>query len=115
AQNTPNRYQCRLRHATLTIAFYRGENLPPLKLRFKHAAGVEVSAIFKTVMMLVTFPNANVCDRLNPPCPIRARQTYTYSYTTAIAESFPLDMSFVRSGCYSEQLVIIQRKSVNRH
>ncbi|KER26386.1 hypothetical protein T265_14009, partial [Opisthorchis viverrini] len=79
-----NTYYCVLQRGkptTFEITFQAFDDL--------EAAGVEVSAIFKTVMMLVTFPNANVCDRLNPPCPIRARQTYTYSYTTAIAESFP--------------------------
>ncbi|KAG5453274.1 hypothetical protein CSKR_108480, partial [Clonorchis sinensis] len=35
-RHTPNRCQCRLFPATLTTAFYRGEEVLLLKLRFRH-------------------------------------------------------------------------------
>ncbi|GAA54454.1 hypothetical protein CLF_103124, partial [Clonorchis sinensis] len=80
-----NSYYCVLqrgRSTTFEITFQAYDDLL--------ASGVEVLAIFKTVMMVVSLPDADVCDRLNPPCPVRAGQTYTYRYTTTIDKRFPL-------------------------
>ncbi|TGZ59319.1 hypothetical protein CRM22_009154 [Opisthorchis felineus] len=38
--------------------------------------------------MLVHFPQSDICPNLAPPCPILAGETYSFSYTATVAQSF---------------------------
>ncbi|TGZ67294.1 hypothetical protein CRM22_004887 [Opisthorchis felineus] len=86
-----NGYYCVLERGkptTFEITFQSFDN--------REAAGVEVFAIFKTTRILLRLPDSDICGRLNPPCPVKAGQIYTYSYTTTIDNRFPLDRQDIR-------------------